>query len=94
MAGERPSAPFIGNTVEALLAVGWYALAIAGVLLGALVSPALYALLLVGVPADWVLLRRRVAKRLQIRPEDRKMLRLWTSSRGLWMGLRYFAGRG
>jgi hypothetical protein len=93
MAGHPSGAPFIGDSIEAVLAIAWYPLAIVGVLLGALVSPVFYVLLVVGLPADWLLLRRRVSNRLQITSEDRKMLRLWTSYRGLRMGIRYLAGQ-
>jgi hypothetical protein len=78
----------IGDAIEATLAVAWYPIALLGVLLGVFVSAAFYGVILVGVPGDWLLLRRRVARRLQIRPEDRKMLWLWTSYRGFYWGIR------
>lgn len=84
---------FIGDGVEATLAVAWYPLAIVGYLLGAFESPLFYPVVIVVVAVDWLLLRRRVASRLQPRPEDRRMLWLWTSHLGLRMGIRYSAGR-
>src|SRR5437899_11154999 len=68
MAAERPGATCIGDAIEASLAVGWYPLGIAGVLLGTFVSPLFFVVVVVGVSVDWILLRRRVARRLRSDP--------------------------
>jgi len=93
MSEERPRPPFIADGVEAALAVGWIVIFVAGVFLAAFVSPLFYMVIAFGVAIDWVMLRQRVARRLNLGPRDRRVLWLWTGRRGTYHAIRYIAGR-
>jgi hypothetical protein len=90
---DRPPFRFIGGGVEASLALGWYALGLVGALLAVFVSRTFYVVIIVGVATDWLLLRHRVARRLSLPPDRRRMLWLWCSWPGVYHAVRYLVGK-
>ena len=84
--------PLIDGRGEAVLCVGWYCIAIAGALVGNLVTPWGWALFLL-IPLDIWLMFRRLTQRLDISHENRRILRFWLGSRAQYQAWRVLFGR-
>ena len=84
--------PFIAGRLEALFAATWLPVISLGFLIGSVVTPVGWVLVPLGFLGAGALLWH-VQRRIQLPPEDRRLLRIWLSTRGQYAGWMVLFGK-